>query len=217
MTKALTAIDPHNAELEAARAAGIPIEPWQQVIADAAVGRLLVGVAGTHGKSTTAGWLVHVLVRGGPRPVGVRRGAAAGLDHGWAAVDGPVRQRQALRRRGGRIRGQLRSIPAGRGRSDLRRVGPPRRVRGPRRRRRKLRRLAGEGRRVGGRASPRRQRRRRGRRGGGRGDQARRLARPAAVRRHRWPAGRLGPARRRLRPGRGVPAGPVQRRSFSAA
>jgi UDP-N-acetylmuramate--alanine ligase len=68
VTKALTAIDPHNAELEAARAAGISIEPWQQVIADAAVGRLLVGVAGTHGKSTTSGWLVHVLVQAGLDP-----------------------------------------------------------------------------------------------------------------------------------------------------
>jgi UDP-N-acetylmuramate--alanine ligase len=68
VTKALTAIDPHNAELEAARAVGIPVEPWQQVIADAAVGRLLVGVAGTHGKSTTSGWLVHVLVQAGLDP-----------------------------------------------------------------------------------------------------------------------------------------------------
>ena len=68
VTTALTAIDPNNAELEAARAAGIPIEPWQQVIADAAAGRLLVGVAGTHGKSTTAGWLVHVLVQAGVDP-----------------------------------------------------------------------------------------------------------------------------------------------------
>ena len=68
VTKALTAIDPHNPELEAARAAGIPIEPWQQVIADAAAGRLLMGVAGTHGKSTTAGWLVHVLVQAGLDP-----------------------------------------------------------------------------------------------------------------------------------------------------
>jgi UDP-N-acetylmuramate--alanine ligase len=68
VTKALTAIDPHNAELDAARAAGIPIEPWQQVIADAAAGRQLVGVAGTHGKSTTSGWLVHVLVAAGLDP-----------------------------------------------------------------------------------------------------------------------------------------------------
>jgi UDP-N-acetylmuramate--alanine ligase len=68
VTKALTAIDPGNPELAAARAAGIPIEPWQQVVADAAVERTLVGVAGTHGKSTTAGWLVHTLVEAGADP-----------------------------------------------------------------------------------------------------------------------------------------------------
>jgi UDP-N-acetylmuramate--alanine ligase len=68
VTKALTAIDPDNAELVAAREAGIPIEPWQQVIADAAAGRYLVGVAGTHGKSTTSGWLTHVLASAGLDP-----------------------------------------------------------------------------------------------------------------------------------------------------
>jgi UDP-N-acetylmuramate--alanine ligase len=68
VTKALTAIDPDHAELRAAREAGIPIEPWQQVVADAAVGRTLVAVAGTHGKSTTAGWLVRVLADGGADP-----------------------------------------------------------------------------------------------------------------------------------------------------
>jgi UDP-N-acetylmuramate--alanine ligase len=68
VTKALTAIDPANPELEAARAAGIPLEPWQQVIADAAAGRTLVAVAGTHGKSTTSGWLVHVLAAAGQDP-----------------------------------------------------------------------------------------------------------------------------------------------------
>lgn len=68
VTKALTAIDPDHPELAAARRAGIPIEPWQQVIADAAVGRTLVGVAGTHGKSTSAGWLVHVLASAGMDP-----------------------------------------------------------------------------------------------------------------------------------------------------
>ena len=49
VTKALTAIEPNHPELVAARAAGIPVEPWQQVVADAAVGRTLAGVAGTHG------------------------------------------------------------------------------------------------------------------------------------------------------------------------
>ncbi len=68
VTKALTAIDPDQPELTAARVVGIPVEPWQQVVADAAVGRTLVGVAGTHGKSTTAGWLVHLLVTLGEDP-----------------------------------------------------------------------------------------------------------------------------------------------------
>jgi UDP-N-acetylmuramate--alanine ligase len=68
VTKALTAVDPDHPELRAARERGIPLEPWQQVVADAAVGRTLVGVAGTHGKSTSAGWLVHVLTSGGRDP-----------------------------------------------------------------------------------------------------------------------------------------------------
>ena len=68
VTKALTAIQPDHPELVAARDAGIPVESWQQVIADAAIGRELIGIAGTHGKSTTAGWLVHVLVTAGMDP-----------------------------------------------------------------------------------------------------------------------------------------------------
>lgn len=68
VTKALTAIDPDHAELRVARDRGIPIEPWQQVIADAAYGRTLIGVAGTHGKSTTSGWLVHALTTAGADP-----------------------------------------------------------------------------------------------------------------------------------------------------
>lgn len=68
VTKALTAVAPDHPELVAARAAGIPVESWQQVVADAATGRTLVAVAGTHGKSTTSGWLVHVLVAAGLDP-----------------------------------------------------------------------------------------------------------------------------------------------------
>src|SRR5258706_4022300 len=68
VTKALTAIDPHNAELAAAAARGIPTEPWQQVVADAATGRWMMAMAGRHGKSTTAGWLTWVLVAGGLDP-----------------------------------------------------------------------------------------------------------------------------------------------------
>lgn len=65
VTKALTSVDPDHPELVAARDSGIAVEPWQQVIADAAAtsGQRLVAVAGTHGKSTTSGWLVDMLVR----------------------------------------------------------------------------------------------------------------------------------------------------------
>ena len=54
----------------AARVAGIAIEPWQQVVADAAAsqGGRLVAVAGTHGKSTSSGWLVHLLAAAGRDP-----------------------------------------------------------------------------------------------------------------------------------------------------
>jgi UDP-N-acetylmuramate--alanine ligase len=62
------AVDPDHPELRAARRLGIQLEPWQQVVADSAFDRTLVGVAGTHGKSTTAGWLVHLLVRAGADP-----------------------------------------------------------------------------------------------------------------------------------------------------
>ena len=68
VSKALTAIAADHPELGAARRAGVVVEPWQQVIADCAAGRLLVGVAGTHGKSTSTGWLVHVLVSAGADP-----------------------------------------------------------------------------------------------------------------------------------------------------
>jgi UDP-N-acetylmuramate--alanine ligase len=68
VSKAITAVDPDHAELRAARRLGIPLEAWQQVVADCAFDRTLVGVAGTHGKSTTAGWLVHLLIRAGTDP-----------------------------------------------------------------------------------------------------------------------------------------------------
>ena len=70
VTKALTAVNPDHPELLAAQRLGIPSEAWQQLVADAAAttGQRLVAVAGTHGKSTTAGWLVDLLVRAGRDP-----------------------------------------------------------------------------------------------------------------------------------------------------
>jgi UDP-N-acetylmuramate--alanine ligase len=86
VTKALTAIDPDHPELAAARSAGIPLEPWQQVVADAASGRTLVAVAGTHGKSTTSGWLVHTLVAAGADPAAFVGALLPGLLTGGVAA-----------------------------------------------------------------------------------------------------------------------------------
>jgi UDP-N-acetylmuramate--alanine ligase len=70
VTKALTAVAPDHPELVAARGRGIPITSVQQLIADAAATRRqeLIGLAGTHGKSTTTGWVVQMLVEGGLDP-----------------------------------------------------------------------------------------------------------------------------------------------------
>jgi len=70
VTKALTAVEPNHPELLAARRLGVALEAWQQVVADAAMtaGQRLAAVAGTHGKSTSSGWLLHVLVQAGRDP-----------------------------------------------------------------------------------------------------------------------------------------------------
>ena len=72
VTKALTSVFPDHPELLAARARAIPATSVQQLIADAAAtrGAALVGVAGTHGKSTTTGWLLHLLAAAGLDPSG---------------------------------------------------------------------------------------------------------------------------------------------------
>lgn len=70
VTKALTAVAPDHPELLAARAHAIPATSVQQLIADVAAtrGQALIGIAGTHGKSTTTGWVVTMLVESGLDP-----------------------------------------------------------------------------------------------------------------------------------------------------
>ncbi len=72
VTKAITAVAPDHPELVAARAHGVPVTSVQQLIADVAATQRarLVGVAGTHGKSTTTGWVVHLLATAGLDPTG---------------------------------------------------------------------------------------------------------------------------------------------------
>jgi UDP-N-acetylmuramate--alanine ligase len=70
VTKAITAVAPDLPELHAATAAGIHLVSCQQLIADAAATRGLrtIGIAGTHGKSTTSGWVTHLLTEAGRDP-----------------------------------------------------------------------------------------------------------------------------------------------------
>jgi UDP-N-acetylmuramate-alanine ligase len=70
VSKALTSVNPDHPELAAAHSAGIAAMSCQQLIADAAagLGGTLLAVAGTHGKSTTTGWLVHLLNAAGKDP-----------------------------------------------------------------------------------------------------------------------------------------------------
>ena len=74
------------------RRSGIQPESVQQVIADAAAthGRRLVAVTGTHGKSTTSGWLLDMLVGAGADPSGfvgaMLPAAIAGPQRGVARI-----------------------------------------------------------------------------------------------------------------------------------
>ena len=69
--------------------------PGSRSIADAAVDRTLIAVAGTHGKSTTAGWLVHVLVEAGRDPAAFVGALLGPDDHRRRAGDRPVGARGA--------------------------------------------------------------------------------------------------------------------------
>jgi UDP-N-acetylmuramate--alanine ligase len=87
VSKAITSTQPNHPQLQAARDAGVPLISLQQVIADAAASRggALIGVSGTHGKTTSTGWLLATLRAsgldpsafvGGPLPAG--QGSPAG-------------------------------------------------------------------------------------------------------------------------------------------
>ncbi len=63
-----SAIPQDNPEIQAARAAGIPVQERRDFIATLLENRAVIGVAGTHGKTTTTAMLAHVLRHSGHDP-----------------------------------------------------------------------------------------------------------------------------------------------------
>lgn len=70
ISKAITSTQPNHPEVLLARGAGAHAVSVQQVIADAAAtrGGLLIGVGGTHGKTTSTGWVLDALIHSGANP-----------------------------------------------------------------------------------------------------------------------------------------------------
>lgn len=66
-----SAVPKDHPELVAARAAGIPVIRRAEALAEATAGGMLIGIAGTHGKSTTTVMTTAALTAAGKNPTGV--------------------------------------------------------------------------------------------------------------------------------------------------
>lgn len=66
-----SAIAASHPEMEAARTAGLPLVRRAEALADAVSGGTLVGIAGTHGKTTTTVMATEALLAAGREPTGV--------------------------------------------------------------------------------------------------------------------------------------------------
>jgi UDP-N-acetylmuramate--alanine ligase len=71
------AVAADHPELEAARQAGIPVIRRAKALADVVAGATVVGVAGTHGKTTTTVMITEALEAAGRRPTGLVGGRVA--------------------------------------------------------------------------------------------------------------------------------------------
>ena len=68
------AVPSRHPELEAARAAGIPVVPRKEALAQLIAGRRSVGISGTHGKTTTTVMTTLALTAAGLAPTGLAGG-----------------------------------------------------------------------------------------------------------------------------------------------
>src|SRR5438067_3252531 len=69
-----SAVPKDHPELAAARAAGLPVIRRAEALAEATAGGTLVGIAGTHGKTTTTVMTTEALAAAGLAPTGVAGG-----------------------------------------------------------------------------------------------------------------------------------------------
>jgi UDP-N-acetylmuramate--alanine ligase len=81
------AAPPSHPEIVAARAAGIPVVPRKEALAELVNGHTLVGLAGTHGKTTTTVMTTLALQAAGLHPSGLAGGRVEAW-HGNALLDG---------------------------------------------------------------------------------------------------------------------------------
>ena len=77
---ATSAVPPDHPELAAARARGIPVIKRARALGEWVGAGRVVGVAGTHGKTTTTAMTTHVLEHAGIDPTGVVGGEVAGWE-----------------------------------------------------------------------------------------------------------------------------------------
>lgn len=63
-----SAVQPDQVEIAAARAAGIPVYKRSDIMADLMLGKQVMAVAGTAGKTTTSAMIAHILIETGKDP-----------------------------------------------------------------------------------------------------------------------------------------------------
>ena len=85
-----SAVPPSNVEVQAAQAAGIRVLKRPELLAQMTEERLLVAVAGTHGKTTTTAMVASILLEAGRDPTFVVGGVIAGLGTNARAGEGSL-------------------------------------------------------------------------------------------------------------------------------
>ncbi len=85
-----SAVPASNVEVQAAQVAGIPVLKRPEFLGQMMNGRLVVAVAGTHGKTTMTAMIASILLEAGRDPTFIVGGVIAGLGTNARAGEGPL-------------------------------------------------------------------------------------------------------------------------------